>query len=111
MPFAEEFFSELCHINIANCDGELGTLVPFSGRTLTAEQVADADVLLVRSITQVNEELLHLNDKLIFVGSATIGTDHIDQAYLEKLDAKRNNQSKEETDKDADSIIDMHNEG
>ena len=82
MPFAKEFFSELCHINIANCDGELGTLVPFSGRTLTAEQVADADVLLVRSITQVNEELLHLNDKLTFVGSATIGTDHIDQVYL-----------------------------
>ncbi len=82
MPFAKEFFSELCHVN----GNEQGELVPFSGRTLTAEQVADADVLLVRSITQVNEELLHLNDKLTFVGSATIGMDHIDQNYL----AKRN---------------------
>ena len=90
MPFAEEFFSELCHHRFANSDGsndvEQGELVPFSGRTLTAEQVADADVLLVRSITQVNEQLLHLNDKLAFVGSATIGTDHIDKDYL----AKRN---------------------
>ena len=48
--------------------------------------MADADVLLVRSITQVNEQLLHLNDKISFVGSATIGTDHIDLSYL----AKRN---------------------
>jgi len=74
MPFAKEFFSELA--------GESGELVPFSGRSLTAEQVADADVLLVRSITQVNEELLRLNNKISFVGSATIGTDHIDQSYL-----------------------------
>ena len=94
MPFAQEFFSELSHLHIGNFEGlsdgtndaEQGELVPFSGRTLTAEQVADADVLLVRSITQVNEQLLHLNDKLAFVGSATIGTDHIDKDYL----AKRN---------------------
>jgi erythronate-4-phosphate dehydrogenase len=90
MPFAKEFFSELCHLQIGNVDGfsdnEQGELVPFSGRSLTPEQVADADVLLVRSITQVNEQLLHLNDKLAFVGSATIGTDHIDLDYL----AKRN---------------------
>jgi erythronate-4-phosphate dehydrogenase len=39
-------------------------------------------VLLVRSITQVNKALLSKNQKLIFVGTATIGTDHIDQAYL-----------------------------
>ncbi|MCP4984723.1 MAG: 4-phosphoerythronate dehydrogenase [Colwellia sp.] len=78
MPFAKEFFSELSHIN----GRENGQLIPFSGRTLTAEQVADADVLLVRSITQVNEQLLRLNNKLSFVGSATIGTDHIDQKYL-----------------------------
>ncbi len=90
MPFAKEFFSELCHLHCGThgaVDGsELGELIPFSGRNLTAEQVADADVLLVRSITQVNEKLLHLNDRLSFVGSATIGMDHIDQSYL----AKRN---------------------
>jgi len=38
-------------------------------------------------------------------------TNDIDSAYLERLDAMRNNSSKEESDKDADSIIDMHNEG
>ena len=78
MPFAKEFFSDLCLLN----GDEQGELIPFSGRTLTPEQVADADVLLVRSITPVNEKLLHLNNKLSFVGSATIGTDHIDLNYL-----------------------------
>lgn len=70
MPFAKEFF------------GELGNLTAFSGRDLTAEQVRDADVLLVRSITQVNETLLYANNTLAFVGTATIGVDHIDQDYL-----------------------------
>ncbi|MEW6993117.1 4-phosphoerythronate dehydrogenase [Colwelliaceae bacterium MEBiC 14330] len=82
MPFASEFFAELCQV-----DGDAnGQLIPFSGRTVTAEQVADADVLLVRSITQVNEALLHLNNNLQFVGSATIGTDHIDLDYLASRD-------------------------
>jgi erythronate-4-phosphate dehydrogenase len=80
MPFAEEFFSELCGVDALG--GK--QLYPFSGRTVTAEQLIEADVLLVRSITQVNAELLHLNKKLSFVGSATIGTDHIDQDYLKK---------------------------
>ncbi|NQY37872.1 MAG: 4-phosphoerythronate dehydrogenase [Alteromonadaceae bacterium] len=70
MPFVDKFFSDL------------GDLFPFSGRNLTAKQIADADVLLVRSITQVNEELLCKNKKLAFVGTATIGIDHIDQNYL-----------------------------
>ena len=52
MPFAQQFF------------GELGQLVPFSGRDLDAAAVADADVLLVRSITQVNQQLLANNDAL-----------------------------------------------
>ncbi len=77
MPYAKEFFSDFC---------KAGDLVPFSGRDLTAQQVIDADVLLVRSITQVNEALLKNNKKICFVGTATIGMDHIDQAYL----AKRN---------------------
>jgi len=77
MPYAKEFFSEFCTAD---------ALIPFSGRDLTALQVSDADVLLVRSITQVNEALLAKNNKLCFVGTATIGMDHIDQHYL----AKRN---------------------
>ena len=77
MPYAKEFFSGFC---------EIDELIPFSGRGLTAQQVSDADVLLVRSITQVNEALLKDNKNISFVGTATIGTDHIDQNYL----AKRN---------------------
>ena len=72
IPYAQDFFTE--H----------GNLHFFSGRKVSAEQLIDADVLLVRSITQVNEKLLRLNKKLKFVGTATIGTDHIDQTYLKK---------------------------
>ncbi|WP_281556931.1 4-phosphoerythronate dehydrogenase [Thalassomonas sp. RHCl1] len=70
MPFAREFFAGL------------GELIPFAGRELTPQIAADADVLLVRSITQVNKALLSENKGLQFVGTATIGVDHIDQAYL-----------------------------
>ena len=38
-------------------------------------------------------------------------TNDIDNAYLERLDSMRNNTSKEKSDKNADSVIDMHNEG
>ncbi|MGB1262889.1 MAG: 4-phosphoerythronate dehydrogenase [Cognaticolwellia sp.] len=70
MPFAAEFFADL------------GKLKPFSGRELAAADIRDADVLLVRSITKVNEDLLQNNRQLSFVGTATIGVDHIDQNYL-----------------------------
>lgn len=70
IPYAEEFFADY------------GKLTSFSGREVTAEQLANADILLVRSITRVDEKLLHLNRSLKFVGTATIGTDHIDQDYL-----------------------------
>ncbi len=71
MPFAKEFFSEF------------GQLVAFSGREVSSVDLADADVLLVRSVTQVNQQLLANNSQLQFVGTATIGVDHIDQAYLD----------------------------
>lgn len=74
MPFAKEFFGDFY--------GENTELVSFVGRNLNAEQVAAADVLLVRSITKVNADLLSLNKQLKFVGTATIGVDHIDQPYL-----------------------------
>ncbi|MDB2386612.1 4-phosphoerythronate dehydrogenase [Shewanella sp.] len=66
--------------------GDLGTIETINGRTLTAEQAKDADVLLVRSVTKVDQELLQANENIKFVGSATIGTDHIDLDYL----ARRN---------------------
>lgn len=36
----------------------------------------------MRSVTQVNAQLLAQNQRIGFVGSATIGTDHIDLGYL-----------------------------
>lgn len=74
MPFAREFFESI--------GGDKNTLEAFNGRKLTAEQLGDADVLLVRSITKVNEVLLEKAKQLKFVGTATIGVDHIDQALL-----------------------------
>lgn len=53
-----------------------------AGREMTAAQLEDADVLLVRSITQVNQALLNNARRIKMVGTATIGTDHVDQAYL-----------------------------
>ncbi|WP_432473952.1 4-phosphoerythronate dehydrogenase PdxB [Amphritea sp. HPY] len=60
-----------------------GEVVRRPGRQLSATDVADADLLLVRSITPVNEALL-AGSKVRFVGTATIGTDHIDQRYLQE---------------------------
>ena len=62
--------------------GDLGEIITVNGRTLTAADVIDADVLLVRSVTQVNKALLEQCHQLKFVGSATIGTDHVDLEYL-----------------------------
>lgn len=60
-----------------------GTVTTFHGRKLTAADVkaANADALLVRSITKVNAALLD-GSNVKFVGTATIGVDHIDQPYL-----------------------------
>lgn len=64
--------------------GGLVQIQRVAGREMTAAQLVDADVLLVRSITQVNQALLDNAQRLKMVGTATIGTDHIDQAYLHK---------------------------
>jgi len=61
--------------------GSFGKIELCSGREITGEILHDADVLLVRSITTVNETLLK-KSSIKFVGTVTIGTDHIDQKYL-----------------------------
>ncbi len=53
------------------------------GRKITRDSLADADALIVRSITQVNRALLQ-DTPVRFVGTATIGTDHIDFEYLQE---------------------------
>jgi len=61
--------------------GALGEVRLLPGRTLAQEDLRDADILLVRSITNVNADLLR-GTPVRFVGTATIGVDHIDGEYL-----------------------------
>lgn len=60
-----------------------GDVTLVEGRSLTNKDVKDSDALIVRSITRVDEELL-AESRVKFVGTATIGTDHIDLDYLQK---------------------------
>jgi len=69
IPFAVEAFSQFGEVEL------------FSGRDLTHDDVQAAEILFVRSVTQVNQSLLQ-GTPVKFVGSATIGTDHIDLDYL-----------------------------
>lgn len=65
----------------ADAFGSLGMVQTLPGRAIQPACLRDADVLLVRSITQVNEALL-ADSSVKFVATATIGTDHIDEPYL-----------------------------
>lgn len=70
IPFVEEFFSTL------------GEVEKLDGRRITNDALTRADVLIVRSITPVNEKLL-ANSGVGFVGTVTSGTEHVDLNYLE----------------------------
>ena len=61
--------------------GPFGEVVTAPGRAIDRALVADAEVLLVRSVTRVDEALLG-GSRVRFVGSATIGTDHLDLPWL-----------------------------
>lgn len=63
--------------------GDIGEIRRVAGRTISAEEVRDADVLLVRSVTRVDRTLLE-GSRVQFVGTATIGTDHIDLDWLKE---------------------------
>lgn len=70
IPFAREAFAQF---------GEVTTL---PGRHLTPEDLRGAEVLVVRSVTKVNQALL-AGSEVRFVGTATIGTDHLDISWLD----------------------------
>ncbi len=71
IPFACELFSHLGEVRL------------FHGRTMSNDNIADADILLVRSVTNVNQAIL-AGSKVKFVGTCTIGTDHLDKNYLQE---------------------------
>ncbi|MBF4490231.1 4-phosphoerythronate dehydrogenase [Psychrobacter sp. N25K4-3-2] len=59
-------------------------IIKVAGRDINAQLLAELQptILLIRSVTSVNKALLADNESVEFVGSATIGTDHVDQDYL-----------------------------
>ncbi|MDY1036043.1 4-phosphoerythronate dehydrogenase PdxB [Lelliottia sp. CFBP8978] len=69
MPYARELFSRL------------GDVKAVPGRPIPLAELDDADALMVRSVTKVNETLLS-GKSVKFVGTATAGTDHVDDVWL-----------------------------
>jgi len=59
----------------------LGDVTLLAGRDVTRETLRDADLFFCRSVTKINGELLG-GSRVRFVGTATIGFDHVDMAYL-----------------------------
>lgn len=72
MPLIAEFFADVAEI------------VRLPGRSMVRADVQAADALLVRSITRVDRALVE-GTAVRFVGTATIGTDHIDKEGLAAL--------------------------
>lgn len=66
---------------VRECFGSAGECLTCPGRKITPQIIKDTDALIVRSITKVDEKLL-AGAKVKFVGTATIGFEHIDVDYL-----------------------------
>lgn len=58
-------------------------IVYLPGEMITHADLQDADILLTRTVTNINAALLE-NTAVQFVGTATTGTDHIDEKWLLK---------------------------
>src|SRR5471032_2025880 len=71
IPLLDAFFAHF---------GEIRRL---PGRSIDRDAVADADILLVRSVTPVTRQLLE-GTPVRFVGTCTIGTDHLDLEYFQE---------------------------
>jgi erythronate-4-phosphate dehydrogenase len=70
ISYAPEAFSQFGNVSVIH------------GREINNNLLKNADALIVRSITKVDENLLK-GTPVKFVGTATIGTDHIDLKYLD----------------------------
>ncbi|WP_252273209.1 4-phosphoerythronate dehydrogenase PdxB [Pseudomonas subflava] len=69
IPLLDEFFSTF------------GAIRRHPGRAIDRAALGDAEVLLVRSVTRVDRALLE-GSQVRFVGTCTIGTDHLDLDYF-----------------------------
>ncbi len=68
---------------LSNVFDNLAEIVFLPGSKISNNDLKDADALLVRTRTLCNQKLLE-NTNVKFVGTATIGYDHIDIDYLNK---------------------------
>ena len=59
----------------------LGELVPVVGRQTNPDDIKTCDAMAIRSVTRITPELLS-GSAVRFVGTTTIGFDHIDQDYF-----------------------------
>ena len=66
---------------VKDCFSSIGEVEVVGGREMTPGVIGDADVLVVRSVTRVDSDLL-ADSGVRFVGTATIGFEHIDIEYL-----------------------------
>ncbi len=73
IPFAAEAFSRFGKVEL------------ISGRDISNDSLDSVDILIIRSITRVDEGLLK-GSSVRFVGTTTIGEDHIDKDYLKRND-------------------------
>ncbi|WP_374417916.1 4-phosphoerythronate dehydrogenase PdxB [Stutzerimonas kunmingensis] len=71
IPLVDEFFAGF------------GEIRRMPGRSINRAALENVDVLLVRSVTRVDRELLE-GSAVRFVGTCTIGTDHLDLDYFEQ---------------------------
>lgn len=65
---------------IRNIFDEIADIQYVKGRSITSDTISDADALIIRTRTKCNKELLN-GSKVSFIGTATIGVDHIDTEY------------------------------
>jgi len=69
MPLVAEYFGTLGHVR------------RLTGMDMTPDSIKNADILLVRSTTKIDAQLLK-RSYVRFVGTATSGFDHVDTDYL-----------------------------
>lgn len=68
---------------LQECFGQSAEVVALNGRNITHADLQDAKALIVRSVTPVTRELLS-GTPVQFVGSCTIGIDHVDTDFLDE---------------------------
>jgi erythronate-4-phosphate dehydrogenase len=66
---------------VADAFKDLGEVIVMPGREISAQHLRDCQCLITRTVTRVDAALL-ADSAVEFVGTATIGTDHLDLDYL-----------------------------